>query len=122
MSINNSIKLINEFVKEKAFFDLTIKAYSIDNLLIVGSTDLSYYHNIEIWFNKVGRICCANDWHVDTGKPVLEIITGEQALAINLKYKILQGQTLVKLYNEDDVEQWIACESLSINIADVRYE
>jgi hypothetical protein len=99
--LDEKIKAINSFLRKEMWFDFEILEYKENCLTIIGSTDFSYFHNIEIYFKDVFLIHCSAEWKSDTKSDVIEIITGNEAREINLKNNVEQGYTLFKFISED---------------------
>jgi hypothetical protein len=96
------IKEINDFLKKEMWFDFELLDYSKNCLTVVGSTDFSYFHNIEISFKDVFYISCNVEWRSDTSENIIEIEQGDEARKINVANKIEQGYTLFKFIPEDN--------------------
>jgi hypothetical protein len=62
------IDQINNRISQSLFFELSIYKYEKGNLIIGGSEDLIYFHEIEITFKGVYTIACNSDFIVDTTK------------------------------------------------------
>jgi hypothetical protein len=96
------INRINDRVKKAPFFDFSILKFEKDNLIIAGSEDLTYYHEVEIEFISVYTVICNTAFKADTSRNVIEIIEdSDEAKEINLKYGVVQGNNVFKLYSED---------------------
>jgi hypothetical protein len=122
--LNKKVDEINNFLKKEMWFDFEILGYKKNDLTVIGSTDFSYYHNIEIHFKDVFLIHCHSEWKSDTSKSIIEIIQGNTAKKINIENKIEQGYTLFKLIPEDMYEDsffYIAARDLEYNTDCVLY-
>jgi hypothetical protein len=122
--LDKKVNEINDFLKKEMWFDFEMLEYKKNILTVVGSTDFSYSHNIEIYFKDVFSIHCNSEWKSDTSKNIIEIVQGDTAKKINIENKIEQGYTLFKLIPEDMNEEsffYIAARDLEYNTDCVLY-
>lgn len=98
------IDRINDTVKKFPFFDFSIFKFEKDNLILAGSEDLTYYHEVEIEFVCVHTIICNTEFKADTSRNVIELVDDlDEVRALNLKYDVIQGNKVFKLHSEDNV-------------------
>ena len=112
---------INKFLKSKDWFDFELDRYENGNLTILGSTDFSYYHEIEIVFEDVAFIQCPKVWSVNTIQDVIIKSYEEEQRRINIDYEIEQGNILFKIVAEDKAPIFISSRSISHKIEKVNY-
>lgn len=97
LDINPAIKEINEFISQHNWMDFEVKSYDGFKLVIAGSTDLMYYHLLEISFEDVFWFSgFVNGWKTDTTKEVLKLANEH-----NLKLEIEEGYQLFEFETED---------------------
>lgn len=116
------IDQINSRINSTIFFELSIYKYEKGNLVIGGSQDLIYFHEIEITFKSVYTIACNSDFIVDTTKKVIELVEDiEELRTINKQYGIIKGYTLFKLHSADGETFYIAAQSIAYEEKTVKY-
>ena len=99
----NKIEQINSFVKNKHWIDFEFRE-SGNDIVLIGSKDFTYYHEIEITFKNVKKYSLEENWSVDTSKDF--IIKSNEAYLINnedipLEKHFLQAQEVI--FNTDTV-------------------
>jgi len=123
--INNMNKIVSEINKslsENIFYELSFFKLEKNNLIIVGSDDLAYFHNIEIEFSNVYSIECNYYFRIEPSKAVISLIENdEEAISINKKYGVTQGNHVFKILSEDNQEFYIISESISFREKVVKY-
>jgi hypothetical protein len=119
--IFDKINEINNFLKEKPWFDFELMGISNKILKIVGSTDFSYYQELEINFNDIYYVQCPDCWKSDTSNDVLVIPALEEQRQINISYEIEQGYVLLKFIAEDIGAIYISCKSINFKIEKIIY-
>jgi hypothetical protein len=120
----SKIEEINSYLKREMWYDFEVLEYKEKCLAIIGSTDFSYSHDIEIKFEDVFLFHCNSEWKSDTSKNVIEIVNGDEARTINLKNKVEQGYILFKFVPEDMDEDcffYIAAKELNYSTETVLY-
>jgi hypothetical protein len=114
-------KEIDKIIRQQLWYDFHIINYDGNDLTVVGSIDLSYFHTLEIIFKNVFFVHgFLQGWHSDTSKTVFE--TPENPQELNLKYEIEQGHQLfifkTEYYKNDVI---IAAKSISYKAEKVNY-
>ncbi|MGH1337906.1 MAG: hypothetical protein ACRBFS_17425 [Aureispira sp.] len=99
----NKIEQINFFIKNKHWIDFEFRKYKND-IVLIGSKDFTYYHEIEIIFKNVKKYSLEENWSVDTSKDF--IIKTNEAYFINnedisFEKHFLQAQEVI--FNTDTV-------------------
>lgn len=98
--IQIKVKEIDTIIRKGLWFDMTVLSYDGWKLFVAGSTDLSYYHTLEIIFEDVSFIRGhINFWKSDTTQVVFSMPENEKEL--NLRYNIEEGHQLFVFKNED---------------------
>ena len=120
--MNSIINNINKKISEHIYFELSFFKLENNNLIIVGSEDLGYFHEIEIEFNNVFTIECNFSFRLETNKPIISlIIDNEEVFRINKKYGVTHGNYIFKIISEDNQEFYIISESISFRNNIVKY-
>jgi hypothetical protein len=120
----NKIEEINSYLKKEMWYDFEILEYKENCLIIIGSTDFTYSHSIEIKFEDVFLSHFNTEWKSDTTKNVIEVVSGDEARIINVKNRVEQGYILFKFIPEDMEENcffYIAAKNITYNIDTVLY-
>jgi len=120
--MNTVLSEINEFLKSKDWFDFEIDKYENGNLSIMGSTDFSYYHELEIVFEDVFFIQCPTNWSVNTSDNVIVQSDHEEQRKINIDYEIEHGYILFKLIAEDKAPIFISSKNISYKVEKISHE
>lgn len=100
MDLQKNIDEINAIISQGNWFDMEILERKGGDLIIIGSLDFTYGHSLEIKFGDVFHMTINTEWKVDTVKPVMYIVEGEECFLVNKKYGIEQGYTLFKIIPE----------------------
>ena len=105
-----TLKKINESIKDNMWLDFMINDYKTD-LHIVGSNDLSCYHDIEIIFKNVIHIEC--DTHFNACPSEYDVFKADENYSdSNIK---------INIYT-DNKTFYIICEDIDYNNKMVRYD
>lgn len=114
--LQSTVAEINTFLQTKPWLDFEIIAYDQQKLTVIGSIDPSSRHNIEIYFDDVFFVSSPVEWKTDTTKIVLCIIEGEQAVKLNIKFRVEIGYFIFQFVSEDYPEDFgclIAARNIS---------
>lgn len=126
-NMNNKYKSIvnqiDEHIRQNARFDFHLWGYDGRRLIISGSTDLTYYHKLEIIFTDVFFASIFFEgWHSDTDKPVIEIPDTNLNRELNIKFEIEQGYQLFIIRTEDyNNDIYVAAKEIEFNTDTVYY-
>ncbi len=117
------VKQIDEYIRKNDWFDFHLWRYDGRKLILSGSTDLTYYHKLEIIFTDVFFASTFFDgWHSDTDKPVIEIPEHELNRELNIKFEIEQGYQIFIINTEDYKNDiYIAAKEIEFNTDTVFY-
>ena len=124
MNIQEKIDKINNFIANMSWCDFEVHSLHKGCLSIVGSIDLSYFHNIEICFHGFFFVSSVFDWKSDTSKPVLSLMEGELAERINLQYHVEIGNHVFKFiteYDDSETNCVIVARDITYNTQTVKY-
>ena len=92
---------INDYLSEQLWMDFEIAEYSKYVMRIIGCLDFSGQPNLEIIFHDVFFASAVFAWTTDTARQVVELIEGEEARQINMKFHVEQGYHLIRFQAED---------------------
>lgn len=106
MTANDIVSLLNERVWTVSWLDFYIFSYEKNKLVIAGSDDFSYYHNVEIECYNPIYMKGNFEWTCDT--------TGELASVGDAKKKLL-------FMNDDGIALEVIADKFFINFDTVFY-
>ena len=117
------VKEIDQRIREHDWFDFHVTSYDGRFLEVVGSIDLSYYHQLEIIFEEVFFASIFfEEWHSDTKKPVIELPDSDFNKELNERLEIEQGYQIFIIRTEDYKNDiYIAAKKISYNTDTVYY-
>jgi len=117
------VKLIDEYIRQNAWFDFHLWKFDGENLVISGSTDLIYYHNLEIIFSDVFFASIFfKDWQSDTQKSVIEIPDVDLNKKLNIKFDIEKGYQIFIIRTENyKTDIYVAAKEIDFNTDTVYY-
>lgn len=120
---NSIVKQIDDHIRQNVWFDFHVWSYDGRKLVISGSTDLTYYHKLEIIFTDVFYASTFFEgWHSDTDKSVIEIPNPELNRELNIKFEIEQGYQIFIIRTEDYKNDiYIAAKEVEFNTDTVYY-
>jgi hypothetical protein len=117
----NDLSSINSFIGGFSFFEFSFYEFSNNNLTIVGSEDIGYYHLIEIKFENVFSVISNTYFRVNPEVKSFSILEGEKAHMLNIKYHVERGNTAYKILTEDGEDFYIIAESCTFRKNTVKY-
>jgi len=120
-NISQKIKEINDIISAKPWFDFELIELKNKIAKIRGSTDFSYFYEIEIFMEDVCYIQCPDNWKSDTTSEVIIIPTLNEQKKINLSYEIEIGYILIQFIAEDIGPIYISCKNLNYDNEKVLY-
>ncbi|WP_196295012.1 hypothetical protein [Hymenobacter ruricola] len=118
-----TVEEIDTIIRQNAWFDFCVGSSNGNDLVITGSTDFCYYHELEITFHNVffASVYFQN-WKSDTRLPVFIIPEQAEAYQMNFQLEIEQGFDLFIFRVEDSkTDVIIAAASISYNTDTVLY-
>src|ERR1700761_9555838 len=106
--MNKIIGDINFKVNGFFHLDFTIYNYGKNDLTIVGSQDILYYHDFEIIFKDVFTIICNRSWKIDMSKPFISLLENEhRGLDLNLKYQVEVDNKIFEINSGSEIPFYI---------------
>lgn len=123
MELKDKIYSINNYISENKWFDVEILNMKGGDLIIIGSTDFTYGHIIEIKFLNIQHISMNSEWSIETIVDFISIIKNkEEVININSKFNIIDGHILFKLSCEDgETCFYVAAMDIEVNFDNVYY-
>lgn len=122
MELKETVEQINRILSNESWLDMEVLEMKGGSLVIIGSTDFTYGHSLEIKFAEVFHMSVNTEWKTDTSKPVLYLVDNGESVEINQKYQIEQGNILFKILSEDiETPFYISAKNISFNTDSVLY-
>lgn len=121
--VHKTVEEVDTLIRQHLWFDFRVFSYIGSDLIISGSTDFTYYHQLELCFHNVffASVYFRN-WRSDTTKPVFVIPEHFQSCQLNSQFDIEQKYRLFLFRTEDfKNDVIIAAESFSYNTDTVLY-
>ena len=117
------VKQIDNHIRQNDWFDFHLWSYDGRRLVISGSTDLTYYHKLEIIFTDVFYASTFFEgWHSETDKSVIEIPNSDLNKELNIKFEIEQGYQIFIIRTENYKKDiYIAAKEIQFNTDTVYY-
>lgn len=112
---------LNSFIKKKAWLDFELLSLSGGTITIVGSTDFTYFHELEVKFDDVFFMHCNTSWKADTSYDVFVIPTLEEERKINLENSIEEGCFLIKIITEFKNSFYISAKQINVSFERIHY-
>ncbi len=98
------IEEINKIIQGHFYFEMHIFSYNDGMLIVGGSEDFLYYHELEICFEHVFAVHGNFYWKVDNKKTCLAVIEGEEAYELNIKYGVEKGYSIFRFTGDHEPE------------------
>jgi len=118
----NTVKRINEIIKTRNSFDFILNEKGADKLILTGSFDFSYYHDIELIFHGVSYHSLADNFYAPNFRKAtnLEVSELKKTTAIATK----QTAYCIQAETHDHLQKqcfYIVADSVTINEGRVYY-
>ena len=97
--MKKEIDEINSIMKQYLWMDFELATCSTGEAVLHGYIDEAGEDKIRITFSGVDTIVCKTCFTFDGERDFLEVLDGEDARNINLKYDVLQGNKIFRLIN-----------------------
>lgn len=112
MSEQNIINDIKKHDWKESWLDFSVFLYERGRLVIVGSDDLSYYHNLEITIETPSYINGVMDWSCDLDESFMEISIQDNGS---------QKSSIIEFYSDNELKFKVVGENISVNFDTVFY-
>ena len=121
--MRKAVEEIDAVIRQNAWFDFQVSSYDGSNLVISGSTDFTYYHELEVTFHNVFFASgYFRDWKSDTTQSVFRMPEQEEAHQMNFQLEIEEGYELFIFEVEDSKNDVIVVvRSISYSMDTVLY-
>jgi hypothetical protein len=119
--ISGILESLNSFIKKKAWLDFELLSLRGGTVIIVGSTDFTYFHELEVKFDDVFFIHCNTSWKTDTSYDVFVVPTLEEERKINFENSIEEGHFLIKIISDFKNSFYISAKQISVSFERVHY-
>lgn len=119
IEIKNVVEKLNSFIQKGLWLDFEVCQNSKNKLTLHGGIDLLYSHDIEIRFEDVFFVSLPMEWKTDTKSTVVQLLEGEDAKAVNIRFKVEQGYHIFKFTPEDYPEDFgclIGAKTISYDV------
>ncbi len=113
------VACINKFLMKELWFDFEVMQYTGNELIVMGSLDISSTHEIEVIFRDIFFVSLPMNWRTDTSAIVLEIVTGKKASVLNRRFQVEQGYSIFRFnaeYYPDDFGCLVAAKEIDYRI------
>lgn len=97
---------------KESWLDFSIFLYEKNRLVIVGSDDLSYYHNLEIIIETPSYISGVMDWSCDLDDDFIKVSNQDDIFCPSL---------ILEFYSDNELKFKVIAEKMSINFDTVFY-
>lgn len=122
MVLAEKLSRLNDYIRSHVFFEFRLFKSDYNQLVIVGSSDFHYYHEVELVFINVHTIICNTEFKLDTSKNVMTLVEDiEEVRKLNLQYKVLVGNFIFKLIDEDDTAFYIIARDFYYDFNLIKY-
>jgi hypothetical protein len=119
--VQSEIEKINGYLSKCLWMDFEFCQMNASQVVIAGSIDQSYNrYAIDIKFEQPHFVSALFLWAIDTSKPFIQLVSGEEEFEINTSYRVEQGNYIFKI-NVDDFEKppiFIAAKKIFCDILD----
>jgi hypothetical protein len=102
------VLMFNDFIKKKPWLDVDLVECTPESVILHSGIDLTIRPDIEIRFDTVFVATLLMTWKTDTSIPVLQVLTGEEAILLNKQYRVEQGYHLFT-FQPEDLAQGVRC-------------
>jgi hypothetical protein len=119
----NQAMIFNDLCRKNPWLDIDLVQCSPQSVILHGGIDLSVGPDIELRFDTVFFACLLMTWKTDTSLPVLQVLTGEEAIAVNGRYRVEHGYHLFTFqpeYVADGVRCMIAAKTFCWRLPPMR--
>jgi hypothetical protein len=117
-----TVQKIDSIIRSNLWFDFHVVKYD-GQLILGGSTDLTYYHKLEIIFEEVFFFSgFFQDWKSNTKEEVIKLPDENLRIKLNQKFEIELGYQIFVMVTEDyENDIYIAAKKISFNTDTVYY-
>ena len=108
---------INSYIRKNCIDEFELKSYDGRQLSIVGSTDLIYYHKIEILFTEAFFVSAYfQRWYSNIDNSIIELLDEDERKMANIPFEIESGYELFMMKSADfENEMIVAAKTIHFN-------
>jgi hypothetical protein len=114
--IRRVVSQIDAAIREQPWMDFEVRDYAGSDLAVRGTLDPSSgSDHLEITFSGVFAVSMPMEWRTETSEPVFRILDGDEARDVNLRFGVVQGNTVFGFKPEDspDLECLVAAQGVA---------
>lgn len=116
MTLDLNIERINGTVMKSITYEFQITNINKEVLILLGSQDLFYGHNMEILFKEPHFIESKVNWRVLTDNHVCFKLLGDEDYEFNIRNNILVDYKTVKFRDEDGKYMYYSFSEMIVEI------
>lgn len=94
------VRRVNEHLQRQLWYELEVWRYTGETLLVCGGIDIFVSYDVQLRFSGVFFMSTPMEWHVDTKAPPLELLSGDDARAVNQQFQVEVGHHLFAFHLE----------------------
>lgn len=117
--VEQELYKINAYLSKCMWMDFEFCRMDAGQIVVSGSIDQSYNeYAIDIEFEQPHFVSSLFMWHTDTSKPFIQLVSEEEEVEINTKYRVELGNYIFKI-NVEDFEKppvFIAAKKITCNM------
>ena len=104
--VQTEIIKINEYLNKCSWMDFTLCQSNFGKIELYGAIDQTYNnyvdnYAIKIEFEQPYFVSSLFSWQTDTFKPFIQLVSDEEELELNTKYRVELGNYIFKINAED---------------------
>ena len=104
--VQTEIIKINEYLSKCSWMDFTLFQSNLGKIELYGAIDQTYNnyvdnYAIKIEFEQPYFVSSLFSWQTDTFKPFIQLVSDEEELELNTKYRVELGNYIFKINAED---------------------
>jgi len=100
--VEQQITIINTYLKKCLWMDFEFAMLNAGKIVLSGTIDFSSAeYAIDIEFEQPHFISTLFLWYTDTSKPFIQLVSEEEEVEMNTKYRIELGNYIFKINVED---------------------
>jgi hypothetical protein len=80
IQVSDSIVELNALIKSELWYDFYVASFDGRSMVLKGSLDTSYGHNLEIYLKQVSYVDAPIEWKIDTDEPIVAQIFSREDL------------------------------------------
>lgn len=115
----DKINLINTYLKEQLWMDFELCSMSGGKIEMFGFLDESGQDKIKIVFDRPYMMLSTFFFTYEGNSDFISLVTGEEAIGLNKKYSVTQGNQVFKISNTNVYsDMYIIAKGIEVQIMD----